>query len=232
MLSLWLKLQKNTSATIHWRIVFDGSVQRKEIPEIPMDAIREALVNSYCHRLYTSSQINEITIYSDRIEIYNPGTFPEGLTPQDFIEGYERSIKRNPLLTQLMYYSKDIESFGTGLKRITVACKNEGVTVEFQMLKKGFVVVFHRPNEQFVTTKTNLNVVRNVVRTEMGQVVLSTLTENPTITAAQIATLLSKSSRTIQRYLHSLQKKNVIRRVGSTKSGYWKIIRFFVKTGG
>ena len=85
--------------------MLDGSVQRKEIPEIPMDAIREALVNSYCHRLYTSSQNNEITIYSNRIEIYNPGTFPDGLTPQDFIEGYEHSIKRNPLLAQLYVFS-------------------------------------------------------------------------------------------------------------------------------
>ena len=40
---------------IRWRVVLDGSIQRKEIPEIPMDAVREALVNSYCHRLYSSS---------------------------------------------------------------------------------------------------------------------------------------------------------------------------------
>jgi len=53
----------------------------------------------------------------------------ERLTPQDFIDGYERSIKRNPLLAQLMYYSKDIESFGTGLKRITTACDKVGVRV-------------------------------------------------------------------------------------------------------
>jgi ATP-dependent DNA helicase RecG len=130
---------------IRWRVVLNGSIQRKEIPEIPMDAVREALVNSYCHRLYSSSQNNEITIYSNRIEIYNPGTFPDGLTPQDFLTGQERSIKRNPLLAQLMYYTKDIESFGTGLKRITDACDEAGVRVEFELLKRGFAVVFYRP---------------------------------------------------------------------------------------
>jgi len=220
--------EKYIRNNIHWRVVLDGSVQRKEIPEIPIVAIREALVNSYCHRLYTSSQNNEITIYSDRIEIYNPGTFPDGLVPQDFIDGYERSIKRNPLLAQLMYYSKDIESFGTGLKRITVACKNEDVTVEFLLLKKGFAVVFRRPNEQNVTTEIGHNVVRNVVRNvvlnKMEQTVLSTIAKNPAITAAQIAVLLSKSNRMSQRYLNSLQKKNAIRHVGSTKSGYWEIV--------
>ena len=128
--------EKYIHSNIRWRVVLDGSIKRKEIPEIPMDAVREALVNSYCHRLYSSSQNNEITIYSNRIEIYNPGTFPDGLTPQDFLSGRERSIKRNPLLAQLMYYTKDIESFGTGLKRITDACNEAGVRVEFQLLKK------------------------------------------------------------------------------------------------
>ena len=220
--------EKYIRNNIRWRVVLDGSVQRKEIPEIPMDAVREALVNSYCHRLYTSSQNNEITIYSNRVEIYNPGTFPDGLTPQDFIDGYERSVKRNPLLAQLMYYSKDIESFGTGLKRITIACENAEVAVEFQLLKKGFAVVFHRPSEQYDTTKMTSDVVRNVVRNvvlnKSEQETLSIITENRAITAEQIAALLTKSGRTVQRYLNSLQKKNAIRRIGSTKSGHWEIV--------
>ena len=46
--------------------------------EIPINAIREALLN-----------------YKDRIEIYNSGTFPEGYDPQDFIDKVERPIRRN-----------------------------------------------------------------------------------------------------------------------------------------
>jgi ATP-dependent DNA helicase RecG len=140
---------------IRWRVEFDGSLQRKEIPEIPMDAVREAIINSFCHRDFRSSQNNEVTIYKDRVEIYNPGTFPEGLTPQDFIKGSERSIPRNPVLARLMYYSRDIEHFGTGLKRITKECDEAGVKVEFQMLKKGFVVVFYRPDEDYSTSGKN-----------------------------------------------------------------------------
>jgi ATP-dependent DNA helicase RecG len=219
--------EKYIRNNIRWRVVLDGSIQRKEIPEIPIDAIREALVNSYCHRLYTSSQNNEITIYSNRIEIYNPGTFPEGLTPQDFIEGYERSIKRNPLLAQLMYYTKDIESFGTGLKRITSACESADVKVEFKLLKKGFAVIFYRPDE-FLTTEKNGDVARNGVRNgarnKTEQAVLVAVSNNPELTADEIAKAISKSSRTVQRYLESLQKKNLIRRVGSTKAGAWEVI--------
>ena len=136
--------EKYVRNNIKWRVELDGSIHRREIPEIPMEAVREALVNSFCHRDYQVSQNNEVAIYKNRIEIYNPGAFPEGLTPDDFIKGSERSIKRNPKIAQLMYYSKDVESFGTGLKRITQACEAAGVKVEFQLLKAGFMVVFYR----------------------------------------------------------------------------------------
>ena len=133
------------SEKMNWRVVINGSPRRNEIPEIPVDAIREAITNSYCHRDYRSTQNNEVAIYNDRIEIYNPGRFPEGLTPEDFINGKGRSEKRNPNLAQLLYYSKNIESFGTGLQRIYEACTEANVRVEFENGGSGFTVVFYRP---------------------------------------------------------------------------------------
>jgi len=213
---------------IRWRVVLDGSIQRKEIPEIPMDAVREALVNSYCHRLYSSSQNNEVAIYSNRIEIYNPGTFPDGMTPQDFLSGREHSIKRNPLLAQLMYYTKDIENFGTGLKRIADACKAVGVRVDFELLKRGFSVVFYRPDEQFNTTEKmsndQINVQINVQLNKTEQQVLSLIVENPNLTLDEVAERISKSVKTAQRSLDSLRKKNVIRRTGAKKDGRWEVV--------
>ena len=70
---------------IKWKVDFDGSRERKETPEIPIAALREALINSFCHKDYNAQQCNEVAIYKDRIEIYNPGRFPEGYTPDDFI---------------------------------------------------------------------------------------------------------------------------------------------------
>ena len=129
---------------IRWRVVIEKSMQRDEIPEIPVVAIREALMNSFCHRNYRSTQNNEIAIYSDRVEIYNPGTFPEELSPQEFIKGGGHSIKRNPKIADLMYYVKDIENFGTGIKKISDTCRNAGVKVEFRIEKLGFSVIFYR----------------------------------------------------------------------------------------
>ena len=136
--------EKYIMSNIHWRVHFDGSLQRKEIPEIPADAIREALINSFCHKDYGACQSNEVAIYKDRVEIYNPGSFPEGYRPEDFISGDERPVRRNPLITSILYYSKDVESFGTGLKRIADACNEANCRFAFKIMKSGFVVVFFR----------------------------------------------------------------------------------------
>ena len=50
-------------SNIHWKVEFTGTLQRTEIPEIPVDAIREALLNSFCHKDYSSGESNEVTIY-------------------------------------------------------------------------------------------------------------------------------------------------------------------------
>lgn len=142
-------------ANIHWRVEFTGALQRSEIPEIPVDAIREALLNSFCHKEYATGQSNEVAIYKDRVEIYNPGAFPDGFEPQDFIDRPERPIRRNPQIARILYYSKDIESFGTGLKRIADSCENAGVRYEFKKLKSGFVVCFYRSGKDKVRESTD-----------------------------------------------------------------------------
>ena len=136
--------EKYIISNIHWRVRFDGSLQRKEIPDIPADTIREALINSFCHKDYGACQSNEVAIYKDRVEIYNPGSFPEGYKPEDFISGDERPVRRNTLITSILYCSKDVESFGTGLKRIADARNEANCRFTFMIIKSGFVVVFYR----------------------------------------------------------------------------------------
>ena len=225
--------------TINWRVEFDGSIQRKEIPEVPIEAVREALVNSYCHKDYRSSQLNEVAIYKNRIEIYNPGRFPDGYTPQDFIDQPERSIHRNPLLAQILYYSKDIENFGTGLRRITTDCQEADVKVEFQMLKVGFAVVFERFNkevdylgrvvkEKFIVPSGTIN---GTINGKNGTInsngydirLLEAISNNPAVTYDELTEILSIPRRTVSREMKKLQENGKIEREGAKKNGRWII---------
>ena len=142
--SLRQQAEVYVNGNMKWRADLSES-RRKEIPEIPVRAISEAVGNSLCHRDYSNPKGNEVAIFKNRIEIYNPGLFPKEINPEDFFTGHEKSILRNPLIAETMYKSKDIERWGSGIKRIHDECAAAGIKVEFNRLKTGFVVVFYRP---------------------------------------------------------------------------------------
>src|SRR3989338_8330639 len=144
LFSLRQQAEVYVNGNIKWRAEIKSG-PRKEIPEIPVEAIREAVGNSLCHRDYANPKGNEVAIFKDRIEIYNPGLFPDGVNPEDFFTGDEQSILRNPLISETMYKSKDIERWGSGIKRIHDECIAVGIRVEFKRAKTGFVVIFYRP---------------------------------------------------------------------------------------
>ncbi len=201
---------------INWRAELKERT-RKEIPEIPIRAITEALVNSLCHRNYADRKGNEVAIFKDRIEIYNPGQFPEGYTPKDFIKGTERSILRNPLIAHTLYLSKDIERWGSGLKRINDACTDEGVKVELQELKSGFLVVFGRKfggmgGERFGEGSE-----------KSSEKILALIKENKSISAREMAQIIGISPRAVEKQLALLKGKRIIKRVGGAKGGHWEL---------
>ncbi|MDR2671588.1 MAG: winged helix-turn-helix transcriptional regulator [Oscillospiraceae bacterium] len=154
------------------------------------------------------------------------------MTPEDYIQGAEASVKRNPRLADLMYYAKDIESFGTGLRRISQVCDEAGVKVEFRLMKMGFAVVFYRQADHTniaderlkETMDGSLDGSLGGSLSAVEQVLFELIKDKPGITWNEAAQSLSKSRRTVQRYFNDLKDKKIIRRAGSKRDGYWEII--------
>jgi len=202
---------------INWRAELKERV-RKEIPEIPIRAVTEALVNSLCHKDYTNLKGNEVAIFKDRVKIYNPGQFPEGYNPQDFFAGVERFILRNPLIANTLYLSKDIGRWGSGLKRIYDACSEANVKVDFKKLKSGFLVVLNR--------RTDWGVEKGVGKlSENERKIIELVKENPHISKAEMTAKGRLSKKTIEYNIESLKKKKILKRTGPAKGGYWEIIK-------
>lgn len=216
-------------SNIHWRVEFTGALQRTEIPEVPIDAIREALLNSFCHKDYASGESNEVAIYKDRIEIYNPGSFPEGFEPQDFIDKPERPIRRNPKIARILYYSKEIESFGTGLKRIADACADAGVKYKFEKLKSGFVVCFYRADENEEKSTDKADKSTDIVRINTEKMSLSQrkiiefLIENGRITNKEVQQLLNVKDSRALKILKELVEMGFITKQGKLKGSYYTL---------
>lgn len=211
-----------------WRVEFGSGLERQEIPEIPVDAIREAVINAFAHRQLESGQSVEIAVYRSFIEIYSPGKFPEGVEPEQFIREIRKPIRRNPLITRTLYYSKDMESFATGLKRIYDACETAECKVEFYGDDYGFTVRFYRHcgdgwNQALSASlekRGTQSGTQDDSQAAASEKLINLIRENKKATRKQMAEALSVSTRTIQRLLKELPN---VHYVGSGYSGHWEI---------
>ena len=199
---------------INWRAkIID--FKRVETPEVPVEAVREAIVNSLCHRDFNNPSGNELAIYRNRIEIYNPGQFPYDHSPEEFIKGREKSIPRNPLIADTFYYAKDIERWGSGFKRIVDECKAAGVRVTFENIKTGFVVTFYRPGAKTAPEKAKK--VEGV--SEGVKLLVEHIRENPGLRVPSISRAIHIAPKTLERWLRKLKSEGKVNFKGSAKIG-------------
>ncbi len=102
-----------------------GSMRRRDIPEYPVDGIREALTNALVHANYEIAGTRIfIAIYEDKLEIQNPGIMPPGMNIDQFKAGVSRV--RNPVIARVFGELDLIEEWGSGYKRIKDACSKGG----------------------------------------------------------------------------------------------------------
>ena len=111
---------------IRMAVKIEGQLERKEQWEYPLDAVREGITNALCHRDYADSGNVLVKIFDDRLEIWNPGSLPPGLTVDDLRNSHE-SKPRNKLIARAFFLIKYIEQFGTGTGRMINDCLEAGV---------------------------------------------------------------------------------------------------------
>lgn len=93
----------------------------------PMDVLREAVTNSLIHRDYTGTAGEvSIFIFSDRIEISNPGKLPDKLVKGKSNVVSHVSILRNPLMAEILYIAGYMEKTGRGMELISRKMKEMG----------------------------------------------------------------------------------------------------------
>lgn len=99
---------------------FTGGSRRIDIPQFPLEAIREAVVNAIVHADYAMKGGSiQIAVFANRIEITNPGGLAFGQSMKNALSGVSRM--RNRLIGRIFREIKIIEQLGTGLQRIIEA---------------------------------------------------------------------------------------------------------------
>ena len=196
------------------RYEMTGEPRRREIPEIPYEALREAIINATAHRDYFKKGTNiMVEMFDDRIEITNFGGLTKGLNPEDF---GTKSVVRNPVIASLLNRADYIEQIGTGINRIKKAVKEHGRgNVEFYY-NNFFIVTFTR------TKKVGEKVTKKV--TENQRKILNNIKENSNITTQELSKKVGISDRKIKDNIKKLKENNLLKRIGSPRGGYWEVV--------
>ncbi|NWG27037.1 MAG: putative DNA binding domain-containing protein [Ignavibacteriaceae bacterium] len=95
--------------------ISEGIFGRKMIYNYNENVIRELLANALVHRPYTTRGDIFINLFSDRLEIHNPGLLPLGVTPNNILH---QSIKRNEHLSKIFYDLNLMEREGSGYDKM------------------------------------------------------------------------------------------------------------------
>src|SRR3989339_535713 len=222
ILELIEEAQKYILKNIHIGMRLNG-LYREDIPEISVEAMREAIINAFCHRDYRDPDEVRVAIFKDRVEIRNPGELYDGLTFAVMRKG-NVSKRRNPLIADLLHRIHMVETWGNGMKLILA----QEPGTEFQEVAKIFVASFARPSFKFKEQdQSQLALEKVSVKTSVKTSVkiLELLAANPTMTMAEIASIVGKTVRAIEMASSKLIKEGKLRRIGPDKGGHWEVVK-------
>ena len=207
------------------------SAQAPVTYEIPREVVAEGIVNAVAHRDYASNASVQVMLFSDRLEITNPGRLPESLTLESLRHPHS-SVPHNPLLAEPLYLTQYIERMGTGTGDMIRLCIENGLPEPVFGYRDGFITTIWRPTGKNTGGTCEMPGKmpgkmsgkmsgKNLSKTEAKVVQL--MRDNPTVTLPEIAEATDRLERTIEKLVRKLKEQEIIGRVGPAKGGHWKV---------
>ena len=124
-----------------------GELYRNESYPVPMAALREAILNAVVHKDYARATAIQISVYPDKLMIWNPGQLPENWT-LDKLMSKHASCPFNPDIANTFFRAGLIESWGRGIERMIDTCRESNYPLpKWQLEPGGLWVVFEFSKE-------------------------------------------------------------------------------------
>ena len=222
---------------------------RKETYELPVEAIREMIVNAHCHRNLTDTSCVQVAVYDDRLEVTSPGGLYNGLTYDEVMSGHSKL--RNRAIANIFNQMGLVEAWGTGIRRIQEAAKSYGLpSPEILVYDDMFRVNLYRnrilemqeghnktsEKHQKSVGETSEKHRRNIGEasekhqgqfgadlTDTQRRILELLSVDAQLSAAKLSKQIGVASRNVEANIKKLKERGILIRHGSPKNGYWEI---------
>lgn len=219
--------------------------------EVPPRAIREVIVNAVAHRDYASNASVEVRVFSDRIEVWNPGELPPGKTIE-WLFGDHDSMPFNPLIAQAMYQVRYVEHVGSGIEDIEAACAEAGLPRTTIVVRNRTVIhtIWRKPTKENVsatkeTTKERVATTKErgkatqedaaaakeipaellrglEVLSDAARAIFQLFWEHRELTAETAAKSLGLTPNGVRYHIKRLKKDGLMYHEGPTKKGVWQ----------
>jgi len=235
ILELIEEAEKYALKNIHIGMRLEG-LRRVDVPEIPLKAIREALVNAFCHRDWRDPDFVQVAVFRDRLEIRNPGKLYGGLTFDEIRQG-NISRRRNPKIAELLRRIHLVEAWGRGVPLIL----ENAPSTSFDEIGGLFITRFNRPSAldasqdaPAIRPETSLKTTQELPQATQEttqelprttqEILLQHLRSQPGITTVELARVTGLSPDGVKYHLNQLKRTGKLRRHGPTKGGYWEVV--------
>lgn len=235
ILELIEEAEKYALKNIHIGMRLEG-LRRVDVPEISLKAIREALVNAFCHRDWRDPDFVQVAVFKDRLEIRSPGSLYGNLTFDEIRQG-NVSRRRNPKIAELLRRIHLVEAWGRGVPLIL----ENAPSTSFDEIGGLFITRFNRPSaleasqdapaiRQETSLKTTQELPQATQETTQElprttqEILLQHLRSQPGITTVELARVTGLSPDGVKYHLNQLKRTGKLRRHGPTKGGYWEVV--------
>jgi len=197
--------EKYILQNIHIGMTIDG-LYRNDVPELNLEALREAIINAFLHRDYYDPDFVSISIFKDRVEIKNPGNLFGGLTITD-ITSRNISKRRNEVIADIFNRAHLGERKGRG---IALILEKEPET-KFEQLAGIFIATFKRKTGLIPQQRGGLS----------GGIkkVYDYIVNNPGHNTKEISEAVSEPFKTVEKWIIKLRRDDLIEFKGSKKTG-------------
>ena len=212
--------------------------KRIDLPDYPIEALREAIVNAVIHRDYSRrGESIRVFYYADRVEIHSPGLLLPGITVEQMQRGEVSSKLRNPILAGLL---RDIpgymERIGSGIRLMLNETKEMGLPPPEFKEQSEFVVTFRKaPTPKKVAPpgatlwseeEPDSTPATSTVQEQLEQrftLIMQYVREHEQITNREYRELVGVSESTALRDLETLVERGSLQRVGKRRGRHYRL---------
>jgi ATP-dependent DNA helicase RecG len=210
-------------ASIRKSSLIEG-LYRRDIPEYPEEAVREAVLNSIAHRDYSHfvrGSYVQIRLFADRLEIQSPGGLYGSVTEETIDE--EQST-RNRILMRLMEDLHLVENRGSGIKTMIEAMRKANLEPpRLQDKRSSFWVIFRSHTLMGPEAITWLNQFASFPLNDRQRVALAYLRNNGQIANSDYRRLHHIDPLIANKELTALEQLSLIKQHRTKRWAYYSL---------